>query len=706
MFPAAVAAAGTRSYSAAQSSNGWYQMSRDWRPFAPSRIDRQDLAVLASIADESGDIEPSETIRKLRARATYKSRESGDVEARVTAARLAVAASLLADLVEQGWALHASFGSLAVAPPSAGPETGESFAQAKDRHRQALHWASDRQIASDGVQDFLTSMERPRSFAGRTVSIVDLIDDGESLVEQLHQLAPLGQENRAAALARLIEPVVQVCDSEGRCDKTGLKLQDIWRYFRHTWSLEYNSLPGRTLRILVRNAARPNSPVMGIAMLASPAANLLVRDRWIGWTTDELAIGIISGRWDAPSVAKRLASAVRQAIDEIRSDDLVAPEELNFPSKSTLFKLRMCAASAESRRISDLKSRDGGEDIGLVDIRCLDKEALVETDWRRLSATSLYTRKRAEQLIPLLETWLYFREAGWRANPSAALMEALVTKQGRTAISVALNEIKKRHLAADVADVSVCGAVAPYNQLLSGKLVALLMASREVRECYRARYRDQVSEIASQIAGRSVRRASDLKVITTTSLYGIGSSQYNRLKLKASNSAGLKSDVIWEELDPTEGFTVTHVSRQTVEYMRLLGRLVYGTRRVNSVFGEGSSPRTRQIREGLNLIGINNDDVLKHSLVRRVYACDLYPGARNDLLGFGRSTRRGGESVRAIAKGWMARWVVNRVLLPHVLESVSATGRSSIPQELRQRASRAVLLDEEKEEGVELRLAI
>lgn len=662
-------------------------MTREWRPFSPSRIERRDIAALVSIAVGARPTDSEIVVRKLRALAASKAQN--EISATPVAdARLAVAASLLADVTEQGWAIRSRDGGISVSPPSADPEPGETFEQAKDRHRHALLTASDRQLATGGVRDFMSFMERPKSFAGGTFSIISLIDDGSALADELLPLATLDDETRAKRLGQLLRPVVQVCDSDGRCTKTGLKLQDIWRYFRHTWSLEYNPLPGRTLRILIRNAARPNWPVMGIAMLASPAANLLVRDRWIGWTTDELAAGILTGRWEATSAAKKLLNAVTQAIADIRSDDLVDHEELTKPSKSTFFKLQRCAASADNRRLADLKSRDEGGDVGLVDIRSLDKDTLVDSDWRRLSSTSLFTRKRADQLIPLLETVSYFREAGWRSHPSAALMEALVTKRGREAVSVALNEIKKRHLATDIADVSVCGAVAPYNHLLGGKLVALLMASRQVRGFYRDRYRNQVSEIASQIAGRAVRRVSDLKVITTTSLYGIGSSQYNRLRLKASPATELTSDVVWQELDPTEGFTVTHVSRNTVDYMRLLARQVYGTRRVNSVFGEGSSPRTRQIREGLNLIGINNDDILKHSLVRRVYACELYPNARNDLIGFGGSTRARGESVRSISKAWIGRWLTKRVLLPHVLESIRATGRSTIPQQLRDRAFR------------------
>jgi hypothetical protein len=53
------------------------------------------------------------------------------------------------------------------------------------------------------------------------------------------------------------------------CSETGQRLNDIWRYFRHTWVNIYRSVPGRNLMILVRDRAVPGHPVIGIAALAS-----------------------------------------------------------------------------------------------------------------------------------------------------------------------------------------------------------------------------------------------------------------------------------------------------------------------------------------------------------------------------------------------------------------------------------------------------
>jgi hypothetical protein len=141
--------------------------------------------------------------------------------------------------------------------------------------------------------------------------------------------------------------------------------------------------------------------------------------------------------------------------------------------------------------------------------------------------------------------------------------------------------------------------------------------------------------------------------------------------------------------------------------MRQLAFLRYGRRRINSVFGEGSSPRTRQIREGLNLIGINNDHVLEQGLVRRVYACELYPNARADLLGWagsGKGTR--GPTLRAVGNAWIQRWAVKRVQLDDVRDRMRPANGNAVAESLRRRAERARLEDESVPDRPQLELEL
>ena len=115
-----------------------------------------------------------------------------------------------------------------------------------------------------------------------------------------------------------------------------------------------------------------------------------------------------------------------------------------------------------------------------------------------------------------------------RDDPSK-LRHLMTSKSGRKAVEVVLSEFRKAGLASQVMDLSICGAVPPYGGLLVGKLVALVMASRELNDAVELRYGGRVSIISSQMAGRPITRDATLKALTTTSLYGIGTSQYNRL---------------------------------------------------------------------------------------------------------------------------------------------------------------------------------
>jgi Domain of unknown function (DUF4338) len=88
---------------------------------------------------------------------------------------------------------------------------------------------------------------------------------------------------------------------------TDIRLLELWRYFRYTWSLEYRSAPARQLPLLVRNAARPGHPIIGIALLASPVIRTRPRDKWIGWTFETFVQKLSTGDWNAKSALKAMA---------------------------------------------------------------------------------------------------------------------------------------------------------------------------------------------------------------------------------------------------------------------------------------------------------------------------------------------------------------------------------------------------------------
>lgn len=75
-----------------------------------------------------------------------------------------------------------------------------------------------------------------------------------------------------------IEPVFEICTT-----KEQLKLFKMCRFY---WSSPYSDYVGRRIKIIIRDAALKNKPIIGIAALGSPLLNLAPRDQFLKWTLD------------------------------------------------------------------------------------------------------------------------------------------------------------------------------------------------------------------------------------------------------------------------------------------------------------------------------------------------------------------------------------------------------------------------------------
>ncbi|MEX2374453.1 MAG: Druantia anti-phage system protein DruA [Dehalococcoidia bacterium] len=595
---------------------------------------------------------------------------------------------LVADLCEQGWSIAIDGGRIVFEPPGIAQKAGESVEEVKARVRVALQKSRLRQLRQPSVQQFLARMERQvsRPVVGRRTSVLDLIDDGAQLAGELHRINGLPNGEREAALADLVDPVIEICESGTLCSETGLRLTDIWRYFRHTWAHEYRSVPGRQLLVLIRNAARPRRPVMGIAMLASPVMRLTARDQWIGWLREAAETRLHEGDWHPATFAEALLHRIDASIESIRWDDLVSAEEIAAPGESVALRLEQRAAGAAYARDAQLRAHyqvHREKNGNVAPHRGQLKHAAADTDWRGASDDPLFVRKRAQGMAQLLFAKRVLLEAGLVTSPAAALEELFRNQQGQRALDIVLSEFRRAGLSSEVADVSICGAVQPYNQLLAGKLVALALTSRELREAYAKRYGGQVSVIASQMAGRPVTKPANLRVLTTTSLYGVGSSQYNRLVLRADDHDGLPYDVRWKAIGKslTGGFGTLHLSAETAHALRSMALVKHDARRVNNRFGEGTSPRLRQIREGLDALGLESDAILHHATPRIFYGCELAPGSRSALLALG-AAETATPSCSDITAAWRRRWLTERVRREETLAELAKLGPTSVQASL------------------------
>ena len=77
------------------------------------------------------------------------------------------------------------------------------------------------------------------------------------------------------AMCSKIDPIIEVCETQ--------KQMDLFRIFRYYWSSPYSDYVGRRIKLLIRDRALPNKPIIGIAALGSPIIHIPERDEFIGW---------------------------------------------------------------------------------------------------------------------------------------------------------------------------------------------------------------------------------------------------------------------------------------------------------------------------------------------------------------------------------------------------------------------------------------
>lgn len=567
--------------------------------------------------------------------------------------RVCAVALILADLLDQDWLVTVEKGEIYVIPSELRTDVEFDPSRHKERLRRSLRKGRDKQVQEPSVRSFLSAMERG--------GVLSLVDTGSHLLREL-QSCPLTVES----LGDVIDPEIMVCARDVVDEVTGLNSLDIWRYFRHTWSLEYRPTPGRTMPIIIRNKARPYRPIIGIALLASPVMRLLQRDAWFGWSATSWRSDLEDETLSVEDWCSNAFGVLDRAISDVRYDDLISKSALAEPSKDDIILLERRAAGADALRNRILEEVHAGVESNYL-TRGAVKEALPDTDWVEASSDPLFVKKRAEVLVSLLDARRALNAFSEGKPSRQALLDFLSKREGERTLTTIAREQLKVAVSSQLMDVAICGAIPPYNQLIGGKLVALLLTSREVQEAYRTRYGGQASIIASQMAGRPVIKDAELRYLTTSSLYGnAGSSQYSRLNLKSTEHPELSDDVAWQKIGKTRGFGSVHLTNATVECLRDASVDFHGARRINSRFGEGTNPRMRQIREGLEALGIESDRVLAHATPRILYGCKL----------------KANNSVSDLSKAWIRRWLVGRVGRDDLAERLGPLGPHSVSDEL------------------------
>ncbi len=581
---------------------------------------------------------------------------------------------VLLDLKQQGWQLQPQEDLTLLLTMNTENSNDKAYI------RQRLSSERRAQFSNPSVMRFIQKMEQPKIYHGRQISIRNLIGDPDQLIQAI-------QQGR-----RVLDPYIQLV-SHSIDEHSGYRDTDIWRYFRYTWSIPYKTMPGRNLFYLVRDRAQEYHPIIGIFALGNSVLNLTVRDNEIGWTADSIraklerrtaeevssqAVSQTNGSTitsrhiryleTEPEHIERVATYsqktievllrnLKNAIDDIYVKDLDYHRNTKYPTEETIQRLR--ALYEELRALA-------------ID----NKKTAKVTDWESETREVLFKKKRASELSKLLDAMRCFNE--YKNEDTCEWLKSMTkSERGRKAINIALVANRKTKIGSNMMEIIVCGAIPPYNELLGGKLVSILACSPVVIRDYTERYSSQVSEIASRMKGKRVVRDSRLAFLGTTSLYALGSSQYNRIKVPVGDTFTLQ----YKKMGITEGYGTVYFSKETTAAMMKILEIIDGGRKINNVFGEGTSPRFRLISRGLGAIGVKADSFLQHYSPRIVYSMELAPNTNDFLLGYTDTLDypfdiSSDEDVMQKTQGmidfWYERWLQMRLRSVDIIDRLEA----------------------------------
>lgn len=581
---------------------------------------------------------------------------------------LAFMENLILDLMLQDWELVVNRGKILLELETL-DEKDKNLDDEKAKTRRRHLLARDVQLKETSVADFIRGMEKRRLTDKGWHSIFSVMRDGSELKKLLNEVKQLStEEKKVEALSNIVKPYIQVVEPTEKCSQTGLALSDIWRYFRHTWINEYKSLPGRSMSILIRDAAAPNHPVIGIAALGSSVAQQTCRDEWIGWDGETFIEKLKKdptgkfGKWIIETLEMMFGEIY---LKDFFKSKIITLSDIRNPTAEKIRELRELSLAFKQKHISNPETAKFtvGND---------------EMSWAQRAETNLFKSKRAVLLAELLGIKLVLNKYEFTKGTKKELEKCLEQTDFKDAVQRLARKAKSIHVGINMMDIIVCGSVAPYNHLLGGKLVCMMLTSPELTQYYNEKYGEYVSLIASSMSGKALVRKPQLVMLGTTSLYGVGSSQYNRIKIPVDEIGGAKGQKIeYKELGFSEGFGSFHFSSNTITLADAVAGRENGRTRVNSIFGEGANPLIRKLKDAMEYLKLESNPILNHRNKRVVYGIALAENFGDVLLGLAERPKYLIPQVKPklrselIGKYWIKRWLLNRIVNDEIMEQVN-----------------------------------
>ena len=420
-------------------------------------------------------------------------------------------------------------------------------------------------------------------------------------------------------------PALQLLEAQN--STRTLDARGLWRAVRTTWSMGVeSSAPGREVAFVGVDERFPTVP-LGIVQFRNVVPEIVARDRWLGVTTSFDAEGHPVGylRNIAGTDGRERLRGTREVLAALLRH--VNPEGLPFTP----------APEVQPRLLIDLAGR----------------ERTMFNDLRRQGQANakyhLAIIKRAETAADLIRGLRAIDDALAKSSPLQAFMDSPEVVRD---LNAGLRKIWHYHMGFVAVEMSICGAAPPFGPLRLGKLLASVAASSAVVNAWGV---DRpLGEIAAGTYMPDVRDVVPNPgplVVFTSGLYPGHSAQYNRLQVGSTR---------WQKIGDTLGYGSFHVSVETSRLASELNAAVDGYRHITGTFGEGASPRFREVGRAISRLEL--PDLLRHEIARPLYALRLVDDPQAHLFGWATKPGTGVATHRLdeLTRLWWERWVAPR----------------------------------------------
>lgn len=209
------------------------------------------------------------------------------------------------------------------------------------------------------------------------------------------------------------------------------------------------------------------------------------------------------------------------------------------------------------------------------------------------------------------------------------------------------DENMHRHRLRHVMDAFALGAVPPYNDLLCGKLTALLTTCNEVRAAIYTKYTGRQGLIsADPFSGQ-------LAMLTTTSALG-RSSIYNRLKFQSTRA--------FISVGFTAGSGDFHFANGIYKDMRAFADHHCSPKSKHQSWGKGWRNRRELVRSVLASLGLSSE-LVYHGVQRELFVAPLATNTREFLRGSEDELVMVNRPASEISSWFRDRWLLKRAAI-------------------------------------------